>query len=162
MKTLLLTATLCGSIAIAGCGGEASSGSPVRSDRTVSVESSADAGKRSEPKLNAPNGAPPKDLVEKDLIEGAGPIAEAGKEVTVQYIGFNYGSGKEVTSSWDAQPFSFKLGSGVVIPGVEQGIEGMKAGGRRELIIPPKLAASPGGEPAPYTVVYVIDLLKVS
>jgi FKBP-type peptidyl-prolyl cis-trans isomerase len=163
MKPLMLTFALCGLLAIAACGDSASSEAPSQSEATAPAESSADdAADRSKPKVSVPDGAPPEELVRKDLIEGDGPTAEPGKEVTVQYVGVDYANGEELASSWSAQPYTFKLGSGVVIPGCEEGIEGMKEGGRRELIIPPKLGYGPKGSPPNATLVYVIDLLKVT
>ena len=88
-----------------------------------------------------------------------------GDEVTVQYVGVNYESGEEFDSSWGREPFSFTVGAGMVIPGWEQGIAGMKVGGRRELIIPPDLAygeaGSPPSIPPNETLVFVIDLYAV-
>ena len=106
-----------------------------------------------------------KKLVIKDLEEGTGAEAKAGDRVTVQYVGVNYKNGKEFDSSWSRnEPFPLTLGAGEVIPGWEQGIEGMKVGGRRELIIPPELAYGEAGYPpsiAPNeTLVFVIDLLE--
>ena len=114
-----------------------------------------------------PKGAPPKKLEVKEIEEGTGAEAKAGDEVTVQYVGVNYKSGKEFDASWDrGEPFSFQLGAGMVIPGWDQGVEGMKVGGRRELIIPPDLAYGPEGSPPAIgpneTLIFVIDLLKVS
>ena len=93
-----------------------------------------------------PKGAPPKKLEIKELEEGSGAEAKAGDEVTVQYVGVDYKNGKEFDSSWSrSEPFSFSLGAGEVIPGWDQGVEGMKVGGRRELIIPPELAYGEAG-----------------
>ena len=107
-----------------------------------------------------PTGAPPKKLEVKELEEGSGAEAKSGDKVTVQYVGVNYKSGKEFD-----EPFPFTLGAGEVIPGWDQGVEGMKVGGRRELIIPPELAYGEAGAPpaiAPNeTLVFVIDLLEV-
>jgi len=87
--------------------------------------------------------------------------------VTVQYVGVDYKTGKQFDASWDrGEPFPFTLGNSEVIPGWEQGVEGMKVGGRRELIIPPQLAYGSTGSPpliAPNeTLVFVIDLLEAS
>jgi len=105
--------------------------------------------------------------VVEDLIEGTGPAAESGQEVSVQYVGVDYKTGKEFDASWDrGQPFTFQLGAGMVIPGWDQGIEGMKVGGRRQLTIPPELAYGPQGQPpviAPNaTLVFVVDLIETS
>ena len=113
-----------------------------------------------------PKGAPPKQLEVKDLEEGSGAEAKSGDKVTVQYVGVNYKNGKEFDSSWSRnEPFPFTLGAGEVIPGWDQGVEGMKVGGRRELIIPPELAYGEAGAPPAIgpneTLVFVIDLLEV-
>ena len=77
-----------------------------------------------------------------------GAEAKSGDKVTVQYVGVNYKTGKEFDSSWSRnEPFTFTLGAGEVIPGWDQGVEGMKVGGRRELVIPPELAYGPAGSP---------------
>lgn len=110
-----------------------------------------------------PSGAPPKSLEIKDLEEGSGAAAKSGDTVTVNYVGVNYKTGKEFDASWDrGEPFPFTLGAGQVIPGWEKGVEGMKVGGRRELIIPPSLgygsAGSPPVIPPNETLVFVVDL----
>lgn len=118
------------------------------------------------PTIKIPSGTPPTSLQSADLITGTGATAQTGDSVTVQYVLGTYSSGKEIQSSWSSQPFSFTLGAGQVIPGWDQGVVGMKVGGRRELIIPPSLgygAQSPGaGIAANDTLVFVIDLLKVN
>lgn len=110
-----------------------------------------------------PKGAPPKSLVTKDLEEGTGPAGKAGDVVSVNYVGVNYKTGKEFDASWSrGEPFTFTLGAGEVIPGWDQGVEGMKVGGRRELIIPPELGygstGSPPVIPPNETLVFVVDL----
>jgi peptidylprolyl isomerase len=127
--------------------------------------SKAEASKIKKPKVTVPSGPPPKKLVVKDLKTGKGPTAEAGDEVTVQYVGVDYKTGKEFDSSWSRnEPFAFSLGAGEVIKGWDQGIEGMKLGGRRELIIPPELAygSQEAGSIKPNsTLVFVVDLLAI-
>jgi peptidylprolyl isomerase len=118
------------------------------------------------PVVNVPKGSPPSKLVTKDLITGTGATATAGKTVTVNYVGVLYKGGKQFDSSWQRnQPFTTALSQGSVIPGWVQGINGMKVGGRRELIIPPSLGygkkGSPPTIPANSTLVFVVDLLKV-
>jgi peptidylprolyl isomerase len=118
------------------------------------------------PEVEVPDGPPPSDLQVKDITEGDGPEAQAGDQLTMQYVGVDYDTGKEFDSSWDSgQPFQFQLGGGQVIPGWDQGIEGMKVGGRRELIIPPDLAYGKQGQPPAIkpnaTLVFVVDLLDV-
>jgi len=120
------------------------------------------------PALSIPKTPAPKQLVSKDLIVGNGPVARTGSTVTVNYVGALYSSGKEFDSSWrTGKPFApFKLGQGAVIPGWDEGIVGMHVGGRRELIIPPRLgygaAGSPPTIPPNATLVFVVDLLGVA
>lgn len=160
MKTALPTIVLCVALAVAGCGSSSSSGSGEGSTATE-----ASAGK-TKPKVTVPKGAPPKKLVIEEIEEGSGEEAKSGDEVTVQYVGVDYKNGKEFDSSWSRnEPFSFTLGAGQVIPGWDQGVEGMKVGGRRELIIPPELAYGETGSPPAIgpneTLIFVIDLLEV-
>ena len=119
----------------------------------------------SAPTLTVPSGSPPTQLESADLITGSGPAAKSGDNLTVQYVLATYSSGKVVQSSWTSQPFTFTLGAGQVIPGWDKGVVGMKAGGRRELIIPADLGyggSSPGPGIAPNdTLVFVIDLQKI-
>jgi peptidylprolyl isomerase len=113
---------------------------------------------KTKPKVEVPKGPPPKKLVIKDLEPGSGPEAKLGDEVTVEYVGVDYKTGKQFDASWDrGEPFTFELGVGGVIAGWEQGIEGMKVGGRRELIIPPNLAYGPEKG----TLVFVVDMLAI-
>ena len=118
---------------------------------------------KTKPKVVVPSGPAPKTLVIKDLIKGTGPVATAGSTVTVQYVGVLYKGGKQFDASWNdgsGQPTSLPLSG--VIKGWQQGIPGMRVGGRRELIIPPSLgygaAGSPPKIPANATLVFVIDL----
>lgn len=167
VKTLALMIALGVGLAVAGCGSnEESSTGGAGSSALTSIESSGNTSNRSKPKVTVPKGAPPEELVKKELIEGTGAEAKSGDEVTVQYVGVNYKSGKEFDSSWSRnEPFPFTLGAGQVIPGWEQGVEGMKVGGRRELIIPPELAYGETGAPPAIgpneTLVFVIDLLSI-
>jgi peptidylprolyl isomerase len=118
------------------------------------------------PKVTVPKGQPPAGLQIDDLKEGDGPTANAGATVTVQYVGVSYSTGRQFDASWDTgQPFTFQLGAGSVIPGWDQGVAGMKVGGRRRLTIPPELGYGETGQPpdiAPNeTLIFVIDLLEV-
>jgi peptidylprolyl isomerase len=147
----------------AGCGGDDSTTGTTEGEAAAPAESASAGGK---PKVSAPSGPPPKKLVIEDLKTGTGAQAKAGDEVTVNYVGVNYKSGKEFDASWDrGEPFTFPLGAGMVIPGWDKGVEGMKVGGRRELIIPPNLAYGPEGSPPAIppneTLIFVIDLLEV-
>ena len=118
------------------------------------------------PTVIVPAGAPPTTPEMSDLITGTGPAAKIGQKLTVQYVLATYSTRKVIQSSWTAQPFTFTLGAGHVIPGWDQGMVGMRVGGRRELILPPSLGygavARGGGIAANDTLVFVVDLLKIS
>jgi peptidylprolyl isomerase len=118
------------------------------------------------PQVEIPQGPPPKELEVRDVDEGDGAEARAGDTVEVEYVGVSYSNGKEFDSSWERpEPFTYQLGAGQVIPGWDQGIAGMKVGGRRELVIPPDLAYGEQGSPPAIkpneTLVFVVDLLDV-
>ena len=142
---------------------EESAASP---EETATEESAPETAKaRPKPKIAKPTGAAPTKLVSEDLIEGKGTPAEAGDQITVNYVGVSFKSGKEFDSSFRAgQPFELELGAGMVIPGWDRGLVGMKVGGRRKLTIPPELAYGPDGSPPVIgpneTLVFVIDLLR--
>lgn len=179
MRKLILIIGACLALfVIAGCGSddsttsatsgstEASAPEETETTETEGSEESESTEKKSKPKVTKPKGAPPKQLVTNDLEEGSGAEAKAGDEITVQYVGANYKTGKEFDSSWSrSEPFTFTLGEGFVIPGWEEGFEGMKVGGRRELIIPPDLGygstGSPPAIPPNETLVFVVDLEAV-
>ncbi|MEV0978274.1 MULTISPECIES: FKBP-type peptidyl-prolyl cis-trans isomerase [unclassified Streptomyces] len=118
------------------------------------------------PEIDFPGGEPPADLEIKDIWEGDGPQAKAGDTVQVHYVGVAFSSGEEFDASWNrGTPLRFQLGVGQVIPGWDQGVQGMKVGGRRQLIIPPHLAygdRGAGGAIKPgETLIFVCDLVSV-
>lgn len=156
----------CLALAIAGCGSDSSTTSSSASEESTAPKETEAATKKSKPKVTVQKGAAPKKLEVKDLEEGNGASAKAGDAVTVNYVGVNYKTGKEFDASWDrGEPFTFTLGAGEVIPGWDQGVAGMKVGGRRELIIPPSLgygsAGAPPAIPPNETLVFVVDLEAV-
>jgi peptidylprolyl isomerase len=118
-----------------------------------------------EPVIAKQTGAPPTKLVTKDLVTGTGAVAKAGSSVTVNYVGELYSNGKIFDASWNRKETfgPFTLGQGSVIKGWDEGLIGMKVGGRRELTIPPALAYGKAGQPptipANATLVFVVDLL---
>ena len=118
----------------------------------------------SKPEIPKPSGDPPAKLVVKDIVAGKGRGAQAGDNLVVHYVGALYKTGGQFEASWDSgKPFPFPLGQRGVIAGWDQGIEGMKIGGRRLLVIPPDLAygAQGNGSIGPdETLVFVIDLLN--
>ena len=118
------------------------------------------------PEVDAPDGPPPSDLEVTDLTEGEGAEASAGKTVRVHYVGVSHSSGEQFDASYDrGEPLSFRLGTGQVISGWDQGVQGMRVGGRRRLVIPPHLAygdRGAGGVIAPgETLIFVVDLVDV-
>jgi peptidylprolyl isomerase len=116
------------------------------------------------PEIGFPGAEPPADLVITDVQVGDGAEAKAGSEVTVHYVGVAFSTGEEFDASWNrGQPFQFRLGAGKVIAGWDQGVAGMRVGGRRQLVIPPHLGygdRGAGGAIAPgETLIFVVDLL---
>jgi peptidylprolyl isomerase len=122
---------------------------------------------QTKPEVTVPSGEPPTKLEQKDLSVGTGAEATKGQKVSVQYVGVAFSTKKQFDASWDrGKPFEFVLGAGNVIKGWDQGVAGMKVGGRRQLVIPPDLAYGPTGYPpviAPNeTLVFVVDLVGVN
>ena len=118
------------------------------------------------PDVAIPDGPPSYQLELEDLEVGAGDEAVAGKVVEVHYVGVSWQKQRQFDASWDrGETFKFTLGRGQVIPGWDQGVAGMKVGGRRKLTIPPMLAygkRGAGGVIGPdETLVFVVDLVGV-
>jgi peptidylprolyl isomerase len=117
------------------------------------------------PEVVIPDGAPPGDLLIEDIVAGEGDEARAGQQVSVHYVGVAWSTRGQFDASWDRnEAFGFRLGAGEVIRGWDQGVAGMRVGGRRRLTIPPHLGYGQrgaggvikGGE----TLVFVVDLLE--
>jgi peptidylprolyl isomerase len=190
-KTSITVAALALAAAVAGCGssqsaapgvtlapsaGATSATSTAAASSSTSSSASATStttsntplptALKTKPKVAIPSGPPPGKLVVKDLIKGTGPAATPSSTVNVQYVGELYKGGKQFDASWNdgsGQPVSLPLSG--VIKGWQQGIPGMKVGGRRELIIPPSLGYGSTAQskiPANSTLVFVIDLHGVS
>src|SRR5690349_1566767 len=109
---------------------------------------------------------PPTELVITDITEGDGAEASAGSQVSVHYVGVAHSTGEEFDASYNrGAPLDFRLGIGQVIQGWDQGVQGMKVGGRRQLVIPPHLAygdRGAGGVIGPgETLIFVVDLVDV-
>jgi len=122
---------------------------------------------RTKPEIEFPGDTPPSDLVVTDQIVGDGAEAVAGSTVLAHYVGVAHSTGEEFDASWNrGEPLRFQLGAGQVIAGWDQGLQGMRVGGRRTITIPPHLgygdrgagAAIKGGE----TLIFVVDLVDVS
>ncbi|HEY2398110.1 MAG TPA: FKBP-type peptidyl-prolyl cis-trans isomerase [Solirubrobacteraceae bacterium] len=183
----LAAATLAAAALIAGCGSSGSTstitvGNENKSDETLgkssasattSTPTATTAAKTptsgplsKEPTVTIPPGAAPTTIVTKEIIKGTGAEAKAGQPVTVNYVGALFKGGKVFDASWKRnEPFTFTLGQGAVIKGWDQGVAGMKVGGRRELIIPAALGYGAKGAgasiPPNSTLVFVVDLLAV-
>jgi peptidylprolyl isomerase len=119
----------------------------------------------SKPEVDFPGGEPPADLEITDIWEGDGKVAGPGDTVQVHYVGVAYSTGEEFDASWNrGEPLEFRLGIGQVIAGWDQGVQGMKVGGRRQLVIPPGLAYGnhgAGNRIAPgETLIFVCDLVS--
>ncbi|MFC8125743.1 FKBP-type peptidyl-prolyl cis-trans isomerase [Streptomyces sp. NPDC057302] len=119
------------------------------------------------PGIDVPEGEAPTELTVRDLVVGDGLEAKPGRVVQVHYVGVTFASGKEFDTSWDrGQTFKFAVGGGKVIKGWDRGVRGMKVGGRREIIVPPRLGygnQSPSPLiPAGSTLVFVVDLISVA
>jgi peptidylprolyl isomerase len=118
------------------------------------------------PEVDFPDGQPPADLEVVDLTEGDGREAVAGDTAVVHYVGVAYSSGEEFDASWNrGESFAFALGGGQVIAGWDEGVVGMKVGGRRRLVIPPHLGYGDRGAgsviPPGETLIFVVDLLDL-
>ncbi len=119
---------------------------------------------RTKPEIDFPGGEPPADLEVHDEVVGDGPEAAAGQTVSAHYVGVAFSTGEQFDASWDrGQPLDFRLGVGQVIKGWDDGIAGMRVGGRRRLTIPPHLAygdRGAGSAIAPgETLIFVVDLV---
>ncbi|MGN6612083.1 MAG: FKBP-type peptidyl-prolyl cis-trans isomerase [Angustibacter sp.] len=121
---------------------------------------------RTKPEIDFPGDTPPSELVIEDQIVGDGAEAVAGSTVLAHYVGVAHSTGEEFDASWNrGEPLRFRLGVGQVIAGWDQGLQGMRVGGRRKITIPPHLGygdrgaggAIKGGE----TLIFVVDLVDV-
>ena len=170
----MLMIALCAILAAGGCGSDdASDATGSGSTTTGSSESGATAGKESadaregavaakptKPNVQPPSGPPPTEDVIEDVDEGSGPAAEKGDKVTVHFVADNE-AGKETFSTWPGdnpgKPLVFRLGSIKYSQAFEEGVEGMRVGGRRELSVP----AARAGYTKNSALFYVIDLLAI-
>jgi len=118
------------------------------------------------PEIDFVDPTPPSDLVVTEITEGDGEEAVAGKTVSVHYVGVAHSTGEEFDASYNrGEPLRFKLGIGQVIAGWDQGVQGMRVGGRRQLVIPPHLGYGNrdlGVIKPNETLIFVVDLLGVN
>ncbi len=130
-------------LALGGCGSGSSTSAVLQ-------------GKEGRPDVPIPDGQAPSRLVVVDLKKGSGTAAEKGAEMSLRYFRFSYGDHRISEDRWKGSPTSFTLGSGQVVPAWEKGLLGMKAGGRRELILPSKMTFAKTPE------IYVVDAISVT
>ena len=183
-RTLLPLAAVALALTAAGCGDDDKKTDTASSDSGTATATVASAtakigvkttpegavvavSSRSKPTVKALSGPEPKKLVVKDLVVGTGPAAKKGDALTVNYLGALAKNGTVFDTSWKAggSVFPLTLGTGGVIAGWDEGLVGMKVGGRRELIIPPDLAygekGSPPTIPGNSTLIFVVDLESI-
>jgi FKBP-type peptidyl-prolyl cis-trans isomerase len=183
-RPLLLTLLLAATLALAACGDDEAKTDPstaAPSGGTPTTPAPAPAETETEPaapeggdpkdldkkpRVDIPKGDPPTKLVTEDIVKGKGRAAKKGDRIEMQYVGVLYDGGTQFDASWEqneGKPFPFILGNGDVIKGWDEGIVGMRKGGRRRLVIPPDLAYGPEGRPptipANATLVFVVDLV---
>ena len=132
--------------------------------RLISVDESIDVFER--PSITVPETDSPTELVIEDHVVGDGAEAVSGSQVSVDYVGVSWSTGQEFDASWNrGAPLDFTLGVGQVIQGWDDGVQGMKVGGRRTITIPPHLgygAAGAGGVIAPNeTLIFTVDLRNI-
>ena len=144
-----------------------SSGTSAVNGRATSSPGRERLGAMNKPEIDFFDPEPPADLVITDITEGDGAEAKAGQTVSVHYVGVAHSTGEEVDASYNrGTPLQFRRGVGQVIAGWDTGVQGMKVGGRRQLVIPPHLgygSRGAGGVIKPgETLIFVVDLLGVS
>ena len=178
MRRLLTAALLCCALAVSACGGSDEEEAAAPAETPAATEAATPPGVdaiaaaigndlSSKPEFPAPEGDPPTELVVEDIVEGTGRPARPGDQVTVQYVGASWSTGEEFDASWDTgQALTFPLGQQAVISGWDEGVAGMRPGGRRLLVIPPDLGygaqGAGNGAIAPNeTLVFVVDLVRV-
>jgi peptidylprolyl isomerase len=173
----ILLACLLLSLFLASCGGDDDESAATPEPAATATATAEAAGEvdtstiskdlAAKPNVAKPTGTPPTELVKENIVKGKGPAAKPGDVVSMQYAGWSWSTGTEFDSSWSRkrEPFQFQLGAQMVIPGWDQGIVGMKKGGRRLLVIPPDLAYGEQGSPPAIgpseTLIFVVDLEKI-
>jgi FKBP-type peptidyl-prolyl cis-trans isomerase len=173
-------ALLLGVVLLAGCGSDGESeAAPTAAPATTptpcaSAEPVQDARPttstdlQTKPTIEATEGPPPCGLVVRDVVVGDGAEAVPGSRVRAKYVLAFYESGEEVDSSWRISPeqtLPFQVGGGNLIPGFDQGVTGMRQGGRREIVVPSELGygtAGSGPIPPGSTLVFLVDLVEVA
>ncbi|HEX6753888.1 MAG TPA: FKBP-type peptidyl-prolyl cis-trans isomerase [Solirubrobacterales bacterium] len=184
MKFLALIVVICSGIALAACGDGGSTAATTQATQASTTEQEQEpepatkkpqeqepapkkqpAGTNASqpiagvsprpPKVSVPSGPPPTELVVEDLKIGKGPVTRPFSRLAVHFVAVDYKSGKVFETRWDKQPFVFEYNHGLPMQGWEEGLKGMRVGGRRKMLVPSHLAYKEG------SIVYVVDLLAV-
>ena len=173
---LLLLLALTGGLAACGGGDDASGESaatpiPVPQDPAADIRRIVDGLSKdtsTKPEIAAPEGSPPAELEKRDIVRGKGPKAKKGDNLAMQYVGVSWSTGRQFDASWDRgeEPLTLELGAGDVIPGWDEGLVGMREGGRRLLVIPAEQGYGAQGQPPDIgpneTLIFVVDLVRIS
>ena len=173
LLALLLLLTLTGGLA--ACGGDdgeseaAATPIPVPQDPEADIRRIFDGigeDTSTKPEIAAPQGSPPAELQKRDVVRGKGAKARKGDRLAMQYVGVSWSTGRQFDASWDrGEPFTFELGAGSVIPGWDEGLVGMREGGRRLLVIPADKGYGPQGQPPEIgpneTLIFAVDLERI-
>jgi peptidylprolyl isomerase len=174
LKVLSLLLVLLLGAAVAACGGDDDPGAeaaatpePTAAPANIDeIAAGITKNTKKKPKIVTPEGDPPAELLTRDIVTGKGPKAKPGDRLTMDYVGVSWSNGQQFDASWDhGQQFPFQLGAQMVIPGWDEGMVGMREGGRRLLVIPPDLGYGPQGS-GPIgpneTLVFAVDLRKLN
>lgn len=178
LKVTLLFTVLALAAFVAGCGSDGATYSDINTSTQATSEDTSSTDESSgktvmpkvsgtvdeKPEISDASGDPPSKLITKDIKTGSGKAAKVGNKVSVDYVGHNWSNNEEFDTSWGKTAFEFTIGKGEVIKGWDEGVVGMKEGGRRLLIIPPDLgygAQGQGSIPANETLIFVVDLKKI-
>jgi peptidylprolyl isomerase len=163
-RTLIVLALSLALLTGCGSGDKETAATPSPKPEPTATPDNTDLSKK--PKVTVPDELPPDKLQVVDIVKGKGPAARKGDKVTVQYVGLTWSTSVEFDASWDrGQPFTFTLGKGQVIKGWDQGIPGMRKGGRRQLTIPADLAYGAQGSPPQIgpneCLRFIVDMVKI-
>ncbi len=162
-RTLLLLLVLV--LALAGCGDDdGGETAATATPEATATPDNTDVTKK--PKVTVPDELPPDELQIEDIVKGKGRAVKKGDKVSMQYVGLTWSTSVEFDASWDrGEPFTLTLGKGDVIPGWDQGIPGMRKGGRRQLTIPAEMAYGAAGQPPTIgpneALRFIVDMVKI-
>lgn len=159
MRGISAAAAIVLTLAFLGCGGSrsGSTSEATAHEQRATTTTPAKEETKPGPHIVPPKGPPPKKLVVKELKVGSGPVARRGDRVAIKYVAFDYETGEEPYWRWgpSAPALPMRLGADQYSQGLDEGVQGMRVGGHRELIIPSRLAFDEGA------IVYVVELVRL-